>query len=83
MICCGLMPKVVPAPNGFSPTTPTSFLRQLEQAIAAELPGQKEIREDDHRELRVVFEHPAKHLGLFAEIPRWRTLPCCRAFSKT
>ena len=53
VICCGLMPKVVPAPNGFSPITPTSFwLRQREQAVAAELPRQEEVREDDHRELR-------------------------------
>ena len=45
---------------------------QLQEAVAAELLGEEEIGEDDHRELGILVEHAAEHLGVVgrhAQVP--------------
>ena len=65
LICCGFRPKVVPAPNGFRPITPTSFSSaSFSRLSPPELLGQEQVGEDDHGELRILVEHAAEDLGV-------------------
>ena len=74
------MPKVVPAPKRLQPDHADILPAcQLEQAVAAELPRQEEVREDDHRELGIILEHAAEHLGIVrrdAEVSHLALLTC-------